>query len=1685
MFDQVAAAPPAGDVFDQVEASLPADPEKEFREAEGRGPGYPLPHDSLERAAQDYWMQRRGGTMVPPGYVQPDVIKPAPSALERLGQKLGLVPGGEEIPPRPLEPDRDILARSGPSALLSVPARVAGTAGTVAKAALGDLGAAAVGDSADLGGNLKASLEDRGEPLPVERALAGNKAEDRAAHASGWQTVAADISLGLADLAPKVAMMEAAPGGMLLKSGASADIFGFNDKGEFSKKNAAFAAAFPFVTAGAAQVTDSAIKTAVDRGFTWAANPGAQRALHIAANQAAMNAVVVAQESPELMKLAASDPAEFKRELAKLIGSNLAFAVPEAIKEYAPAPGNGKGQMANGQWTEEPTAAGAAPASDTTTEAPAPAEPAGEVARLAPGEEIKQGLFGQAMRELTANKAAEAPAAAAEASAEPAVPVTRDLAAELEASMRGNQVAREAVQDFDPSEELNGLAPTVTREEASAPAVNSPEPVNLTRIPRSEVVPDDAQLSRIQDLELAVTDELHKKGVENPESFIRDLLEASGRPTPDEYEAGLQKMRDVLRGDRLPANFADNPESLLGMERPAASESAETVAKQIAPSEANGPVEDTVSGSEEEVKPEAEAGAPAEPAGGVEAWLDRAIEATNPLKGGQMMEGVTGAPVWLTKTLVHGTLRAVRAALRAGHKLADAIDVGLSWLKDSNAPGYDESEARKWLMDQTQAAGSTVALQARANEVSARLNEINTEARSPGALTDALKRERYQLSKESLAIQRALAKDPEHVGDLLRRMDQLTRELHNARTAGNGAHASEIGHELEGLMDSASQTIDPALFMRVYNDLVARGEIMKSKLGELPAGRTLGELTSWLQARKLDSPKLSLRERLNLGQQLAERWDRGKTTVAKVADQVAAAWEAFKAQWKQPPVDDEFRNVIKDWLYQKKWTGLETHRWVQEIRQQLPNALRRSALGVWLDAGGDEQLIRSQADLVPEKFRKFWDAALTLTRSEKELGYRIQTDFSQKLEDGLNMGLMKAGREDYGLPQLWRKAPETEQAYDPEAPTGKKEGSPRKAGARLDPRDPFFALQRTVPSYFDGIMAKGEPRSLDVGDLVAHYNTQFHEALADRTVIKALKNVKAADGSPGVMISGAARIEPAAEGGRVYFVDSGWRPKEAVTSDGRLYQNVDHWALKDWKFGTTTEDGNPVIVHGDFLVHPDYVRFLKNELGQSWFRQKTPDGGAAHPVAAGLLDAVAFLKASKFASAAFHGATIAEHALFHLVSPITRGVELDPGKNPQLGLLMRNGMELGFGGPQALFEEGLASHGGIWGQVPGLGDFMHGMSEYLFKDYIPKIKAKVGLAILQRNVARYGGKLSEQQIYELTARQVNAGFGMQDWRLMGTDKTLLDASRLLVVAPDFFLSRAKVVGQALKPYGREQRYFLLAQAAVVYGVCRALNLLLDKDPHTEPENALSVVAGGRAYSARFLVNDLWHLAQDSKSFASGRLGPVPRTLWDTVAQRDMRTGARLDVPFKTENNVWRAAQIAAKDVLMWLPPVGTEGLLPGAAGREQTGPGQLALGLVGVGSRKYTAQNQVQQWAADFRRNSPDAKTARLQEQRDNEAGQASDYRKLDALLDAGKPDQAAEEYEQLVKAGHDASSILRRYAGIARPFTGSKATEAQFRASLTPAQSVIYDRALTEREARWTAFQAMLAKTPAPAAAP
>jgi hypothetical protein len=187
------------------------------------------------------------------------------------------------------------------------------------------------------------------------------------------------------------------------------------------------------------------------------------------------------------------------------------------------------------------------------------------------------------------------------------------------------------------------------------------------------------------------------------------------------------------------------------------------------------------------------------------------------------------------------------------------------------------------------------------------------------------------------------------------------------------------------------------------------------------------------------------------------------------------------------------------------------------------------------------------------------------------------------------------------------------------------------------------------------------------------------------------------------------------------------------------------------------------------------------------------------------------------------------------------------------------------------FSDGVGGSGYIK-YIPGIGKLSQDYQAYLFGDYIPRLKTKMALEALGRNKERYGAKMSNDQIYELTANQANAAFGELNYRMLGRNPSFQDAMRLILLAPDFLEARSRFVGQALKPGGREQAIALIRIGGIIYGGARVMNMMFNNnDPKWD--KPFSVVIGGHEYAIRSVPGDLYHLATDWRGFFLWRVNP--------------------------------------------------------------------------------------------------------------------------------------------------------------------------------------------------------------------
>ena len=308
-------------------------------------------------------------------------------------------------------------------------------------------------------------------------------------------------------------------------------------------------------------------------------------------------------------------------------------------------------------------------------------------------------------------------------------------------------------------------------------------------------------------------------------------------------------------------------------------------------------------------------------------------------------------------------------------------------------------------------------------------------------------------------------------------------------------------------------------------------------------------------------------------------------------------------------------------------------------------------------------------------------------------------------------------------------------------------------------------------------------------------------------------------------------------GNTVHIIRPRIKPSEAFD-----YQTVNHPALLRWKWvGTDDVSGNTLLQEGDLAVHPEAYQHLKNILSTSALRQNAV-GRAALKVSS-------TLKQTLLSLSPFHQVQEGVHATLHAVDPVRimapRALDL---KNPIQSQLIDHGLIVADFDGMSVFQEGVAA-GGLISKVPVVGQIEAKYRDYLFKDYIPRLKMEMATEAAKRNFQRYkgqvkSGKITRDQIFELTANQANAAFGELNYKMLGRNPTVQDLLRLSVLAPDFLEARIRFTGQALKPYGREQATAPLLRGAVgMYVSARIINQLLDDDPHWD--RPFSVVIKGR------------------------------------------------------------------------------------------------------------------------------------------------------------------------------------------------------------------------------------------------
>lgn len=649
-------------------------------------------------------------------------------------------------------------------------------------------------------------------------------------------------------------------------------------------------------------------------------------------------------------------------------------------------------------------------------------------------------------------------------------------------------------------------------------------------------------------------------------------------------------------------------------------------------------------------------------------------------------------------------------------------------------------------------------------------------------------------------------------------------------------------------------------------------------------------------------------------------------------DSIKTGFGELKDAFASNPTYNDKQKIIGEYTGKLQMIDHELSKFAKRINAEIPKD-RQEAITNYMQAGGDEALLRQRAADSKPAYRKGYQDALKLTGKEKAMAKEIQDTQDKFWKQANEAGILEGYVTNYVRGQWERETPE-----------GKKIIALVNSGMLND--KPREAMQKVFQSYFDGEKAGYVPTDKRIGYQFVAAQRSIRAAIAARKALTDLMNSKEADGRPTVSVGGAGRaIESDSEAikalrteveaaksalrknpddaslkaevdekldkldaaikkdeenykDKPFFVKPNVKPtitekdkegKVIAEHETRDYKYLDHPSMRSWKWVGTDTAGSPILMQGNMYIHPDAYGKLNALLGKSKIRtyeipKSVPMIGGTRPGNA-MLKAGAYIKSTMLSGTPFHQFHVGEHAIFHGVNPMNTP-ELDFDRKVSINgkeyKLLQEGVNHGMMvyNHNAIYEfgEGLAG-GGLLHRLPVIGDGIQRYGEYLFQDYIPRLKAamfeKAVMRAAEHEKAKLAsGKITMDQIFAREAQHSNDAFGEQNYKYLGRDPTIQDAMRLLLLAPDFLESRLKFAGAALTPSGREQRIALIKGALIMGIGAQAVNILFGDDHKTHWDKPFSAIIGGREYSPRSVVGDMAHAITDPRGFWYNRINPL-------------------------------------------------------------------------------------------------------------------------------------------------------------------------------------------------------------------
>lgn len=824
----------------------------------------------------------------------------------------------------------------------------------------------------------------------------------------------------------------------------------------------------------------------------------------------------------------------------------------------------------------------------------------------------------------------------------------------------------------------------------------------------------------------------------------------------------------------------------------------------------------------------------------------------------------------------------------------------------------------------------------------------------------------------------------------------LEKQLESAETK---RKELEIAKEKRGKEWSSAATRAGELRRKLYPK-VKEGDVGKQPpISEGPGAASPGDVPS-VQLEQLartltkEGTPSRWREAAAEAFRLGDARQAGRDVAIKALQGLKNVGEIAKRYWDNVSDLDDFKKILGRFSGETEMKNWSLKQFTNNIKRAIPKLRDREAIASYVDAGGDMEVLKRGEQETTPRYRQSYKDAQNLSEEHRTLADNIRNYFESRLKEAQDEGILEAGVDDY-IHRIYKPSETTERI-----------ANAVQSGV-LNTSKPRLAMKRLFDYDFEAEKA-GLPIIKDFLPRLQAYEASLAKVIASRRAVKAMMNMKMADDLPMFGVAGTGTPIEGEHGPAGLLVNPHF-----ITEEQRAkYVHRDYPQFKKWKWVGKDAEGNPTFVQGDVLVHKDAVDRVDTFLKPSAIRQSK--------IGRALLTVSSTLKQTMLDLSGFHQMQLTVHGLEHKVSPlkIVDRIDID---NPDVQGLLNGGMTIGGDFRWNDYGEGL------WGRsltkmIPGLGKLAESYHEWLFQDYIPRLKTTMALDALERNRARYPN-LSDDQLYYLTAKEANAAFGGLNQVMLENSKTMQDAARLITFAPDFLVARGKFAAQAATKYGQEQRMALLLGATTMWVTARLLNKALDDKWHFEPENLFSVVYKNHAYGLRTVQGDILHLLAKPGEFWLHRLNPLlVRPLIEAATGRDYfgrkRTG--LEQLADLVNTAVPISLRSNKEQKLW----------------------ESILVSLGVTARKYSDVDQAYKMAQEWKKKSGKPERGEFIYDPDKD-----ELRGLKVALWNDDTNTAVKEIKKLVDSGASTPAKLKQHfsAYAAAPFTGGRAKEKEW----------------------------------------